>query len=228
MTNEIHSGEYRRLVDAWLREYVAVGDRRVGRSGPVCPFIPRALALHAVQTDIRYDIAGSSASELQEKLQSEISEFAAAGRPMGNTGVLLDSRLVVMPRMDTADWECLDAVYEHLKDFAVERGVMIGQFHPHCDERAVRNPEFRVSVAPVAMLAIRHMAPHDILFLHRSERWFKEYDARFQSHYQRGRIRDSLLLSLYRTARDRHRLAANESNCTRPHQGGRSSSTGER
>jgi uncharacterized protein DUF6875 len=207
MTDESHSGQYRRLVDAWLREYVAVGDRRVGRSGPVCPFIPHALARHAVQADIRYDIAGSSESELIDKLRPEISKFAAAGRPLRNTGVLLDSRLLVMPRMDVAGWERLDAAYEHLKDFAVERGLMVGQFHPHCDERAVRNPDFRVSVAPVAMLAIRYMAPHDILFLHRSAQWFKEYDLRFQSHFQRGRIRDSLLLSLYSAARDRHHLS---------------------
>jgi heptaprenyl diphosphate synthase len=207
MKDESHSGEYRRLVDAWLREYVSVGDRRVGRSGPVCPFIPRALAQHAVQIDIRYDIAGSSESELIDKLQAEISEFATPGRPLHNTGALLESRLVVMPCMDTEGWERLDAVYERLKGFAVELGIMVGQFHPRCDERAVRNPDFRVSVAPVAMLAIRHMAPHDILFLHRSERWFKEYDSRFRSHFQRGRIRDPLLLSLYNSARDRHSLS---------------------
>ena len=112
-----------------------------------------------------------------------------------------------MPRMGPEGWERLDAVYAHLKDFAVGLGLMVGQFHPHCDERAVRNPEFRVSVAPVAMLAIRHMAPHDILFLPHSGRWFKEYDSRFRSHYQRGRIRDPLLLSLYNRARDRHSLS---------------------
>jgi heptaprenyl diphosphate synthase len=144
---------------------------------------------------------------LIEKLRAEIGEFAKAGRPLRNTGVLLESRLVVMPRMDADGWERLDAAYGDLKDFAVELGLMIGQFHPRCDERAVRNPDFRVSVAPVAMLAIRYMAPHDILFLHRSERWFKEYDSRFQSHFQRGRIRDSLLVSLYSTARDRYSLS---------------------
>jgi hypothetical protein len=207
MIDESHAGEYRRLVDTWLREYVSVGDRRVGRSGPVCPLIPRALAQHAVQTDIRYDITGSSESELIDKLRAEIVDFARAGRPSHNSGVLLESRLVVMPRMDAAGWERLDAVYEHLKDFAVERGLMVGQFHPRCDERAVRNPGFRVSIAPVAILAIRHMAPHDILFLHRSARWFKEYDSRFRSHFQRGRIRDSHLLSLYSAARDRHHLS---------------------
>jgi hypothetical protein len=51
------------------------------------------------------------------------------------------------------------------------------------------------------------MAPHDILFLHRSARWFAQYDLRFGSHFERGRVRDSLLLSLYSQARDRHRVA---------------------
>jgi hypothetical protein len=207
MIDESHSYEYRRLVDAWLREYVSEGDRRVGRSGPVCPFIPRALAQHDLKIHIRYEIDGSSELELSDKLRAAISEFSKAGRPPHNTGVLLESRLVVMPRLGPEGWERLDAVYAYLKDFAVESGLMIGQFHPCCDERAVRNPGFRVSVAPVAMLAIRHMAPHDILFLHHSGRWFKEYESRFRSHFQRGRIRDSLLLSLYNRARDRHSLS---------------------
>jgi hypothetical protein len=206
MMDENHSDECRRLVDAWLREYVSVADGRVGRSGPVCPFIPRALAEQAVETRIRYDIDGSSEPELNDELRAEIREFGETGRPPPNSGVLLESRLIIMPRMARAGWDCLDAVYAYLKNFAVESGLMIGQFHPLCDERAVRNPDFRVSVAPVAMLAIRHMAPHDILFLHDSEQWFKEYDLRFGSHFQRRRIRDPLLLSLYSDARDRHGL----------------------
>jgi hypothetical protein len=208
MTDEIHADECRSLVDAWLREYVSVADPRVGRSGPVCPFIPRALTECAVETRIRDDIDGRNESELDRELRSEISDFGAAGRPPHNSGVLLESRLIVMPRMGPAGWDCLDAVYAYLKDFAVESGLMIGQFHPRCDERAVRNPDFAVSVAPVAMLAIRHMAPHDILFLHHSGQWFKEYDLRFGSHFERGRIRDPLLLSLYREARDQHGIPA--------------------
>jgi heptaprenyl diphosphate synthase len=161
-----------------------------------------------VETRIRDDIDGSDESELDRELRAEISDFGAAGRPLHNSGVLLESRLIVMPRMGPAGWDCLDVVYAYLKDFAVESGLMIGQFHPRCDERAVRNPDFAVSVAPVAMLAIRHMAPHDILFLHHSGQWFKEYDLRFGSHFERGRIRDPLLLSLYREARDQHGIPA--------------------
>jgi hypothetical protein len=208
MTDEINSDECRSSVDAWLREYVSVADPRVGRAGPVCPFIPRALTERAVETRIRDDIDGTDESELDRELRSEISDFGAAGRPPHNSGVLLESRLIVMPRMGPAGWDCLDTVYAYLKDFAVESGLMIGQFHPRCDERAVRNPDFAVSVAPVAMLAIRHMAPHDILFLHHSGKWFKEYDLRFGSHFERGRIRDPLLLSLYRKAGDQHGIPA--------------------
>jgi hypothetical protein len=207
MIDESKPDEYRSMVDAWLREYVSGGDRRIGRSGPVCPFIPRALNEHALETFIRYDIDGSSEPELIDALQTEIREFGAAGRPPHNSGVLLDSRLIVMPRMGPEGWARLDAVYEHLKASAVGSGLMIGQFHPNCDERAVRNSGFRVSIAPVALLAIRHMAPHDILFLHNSEHGFKEYDSRFRSHFQRGRVRDSLLRSLYSRARDRHGLS---------------------
>jgi hypothetical protein len=205
MNDENNSDEYLELADAWLREYVSVGDKRVGRAGPVCPFMPRALTEHAVDTRVRYDIDdGCSEPELSDKLRAEIIEFAEPGRPPHNTGVILDSRLIVMPHLGPEGWARLDAAYTHLKNFAVESGLMIGQFHPHCDERAIRNPEFRVSVAPVAMLAIRHMAPHDILFLHSSSQWFKEYDSHFRSHHERGRVRDSLLRSLYSRARDGH------------------------
>lgn len=207
MIDEFDPDEHRSLVDTWLREYVSVDDRRIGRSGPVCPFVPRALNEHALETRIRYDIDGSNEPELIDALQTEIREFGAAGRPPRNSGVLLDSRLVVMPRMGPEGWERLDAVYEGLKDFAVQSGLMIGQFHPNCDERAFRNSGFRVSIAPVALLAIRHMAPHDILFLHDSGRWFKKYYADFHSHFERGRVRDSPLLSLYSRARDRHGLS---------------------
>lgn len=201
--DENYSDECLGLADAWLREYVAVGDRRVGRSGPVCPFMPRALDQHAVESRIRSDINGSNEQELLDELRTEISEFGAVDRPAHKSGVLLDSRLIIMPRLGPAGWKALDAAYVHVKGFAVGLGLMVGQFHPRCDERAVRNSDFRVSVAPVAMLAIRHMAPHDILFLHRSERWFKEYDSRFRAHFERSRIRDPLLLSLYRRACER-------------------------
>jgi heptaprenyl diphosphate synthase len=208
MAEENISDEQFRLVDAWLREYVSVAHPEVGRAGPVCPFMPRALKQQAVQIRVRPDIDGSSESELIDELRAEIHDFAGSGRPHSNSGVVLESRIIVMPRMDAVGWGRLDAVYEYVKHDAVESGTMIGSFHPRCDDRAIRNSEFQVSIAPVAMLAIRHMAPHDVLFLNESGRWFKEYESRFRSHFERNQVRDPLLLSLYNTARARHGCSA--------------------
>src|SRR3954454_5405026 len=133
MTDQIHPDEYSRLVDVWLREYVSADDRRVGRSGPVCPFTPRALVEGAVDIRVRYDIDGTSEPELEAQLRAEILEFGEAGRPPRSSGVSLECRLTVMPRTGPAEWDRLDAVYHAgLKDFAVQAGVMIGQFHPAC------------------------------------------------------------------------------------------------
>ena len=54
------------------------------------------------------------------------------------------------------------------------------------------------------MLAIRYMAPHDILFLGDSIEWFKEYDSRFGERFAKNRVRDSLLVDLYSTAREKY------------------------
>lgn len=192
------------LVEDWLRTYVSTGDLRVGRSGPVCPFMPRALKHDFVGTHVRCDIDGVDEEGLVDALSAEIGTFGGPECLKNSSGVVLDSTIVVMPRMDTAGCARLDAVYEQVKRVAVTSGKMVGVFHPYCDDRAVRNPDFRVSIAPVALVAIRYMAPHDILFLNDSPRWFAEYDKRFNVYYQRGRVRDPLLLSLYRDARRRY------------------------
>jgi heptaprenyl diphosphate synthase len=204
MSVDVVSDEVLGVVDAWLREYVAVADPRVGRTGPVCPFMPRALKQQEVELRVRRDIDGSSEQGLIKALRAEIDDFGGAEPPKHGSGVLLESTVVVMPELDATGWTRLDAAYEPLKHTAVGSGKMIGNFHPRCGDKAIRNPDFEVSVAPVAMLAIRYMAPHDILFLNDSERWFREYDSRFGVRFARNLIRDPLLLSLYDQAVERH------------------------
>ena len=98
-------------------------------------------------------------------------------------------------------------MYETLKDAAVARGLMVAQFHPNCDVRAVRNEGFRVATSPMAAIAIRRMAPHDILFLDASAERFHEYEHRFNHHYQQGRIHDPLLMQKYRATHEKYAVA---------------------
>lgn len=204
-SDEVVAADYA-VVDRWLREYVSKPEPELGRAGPVCPFVPPAINDEAVQFSFRYDADGHSERRLREVIDQELAEFDAQAKPLPRSGALLDCRLVVLPATGPDGWRRLDEVYGSLKDAAVQAGLMIGQFHPVCDEPAVRNPGFRVSVAPVGMFAIRRMAPHDVLFLHETARWFASYDRRFRAYYERGRVRDPLLLRLHRTALTRHGL----------------------
>lgn len=191
-------------VDTWLRQYVGRPDPQLGRNGPVCPFVPPALNDNAIQFSFYYDVDGSSGSHIREVLERELADFSVTAEQLPKSGTSLESRLVVLPDTGPEGWRRLDEVYEALKNTAVSSGLMIGQFHPLCDERAVRNPAFRVSVAPVGLFAMRRMAPHDVLFLHERHSWLRTYDDLFRSHYERGRVRDPLLRELYQHGLEKH------------------------
>jgi len=194
------------VVKRWLRDYVSEPSPQLGRSGPVCPFVPPALSQDTVRFHLRYAVDGRNPRQLTAVLVEEMTAFRDTVDPPGRSGRSLASLLVVLPNTGPTGWATLDRVYESLKDTAVDQGLMIGQFHPSCDERGARNAAFPVSRAPIALVAIRHMAPHDILFLHDRPDWFAAYRRRFAEVVDAGRIRDPLLRELYQSALHRHGL----------------------
>lgn len=175
------------IVLGWLRDYVGASSERIGRPGPICPFVPGALNAGAVRFSFHYGVDACDVDELSRLVSAELREFKATTEPPKSSGVSLHSLLVVLPDAAEEGWRRIDESYGALKDLAVGAGLMIGQFHPACAERAVHNPAFPVSRSPIALYAIRHMAPHDALFLHVERRWFQEYQTRFASHAPRLR-----------------------------------------
>jgi len=196
------------VVMRWLRDYVSEPSPRLGRNGPVCPFVPPALSQDAIRFRFRYAVDGRDPGQLTAALAAEMTAFRDTVERPGRSGASLASLLVVLPDTGPAGWATLDRVYAELKDTAVDQGLMIGQFHPRCDERGVRNAAFPVSRAPIALVAIRHMAPHDLLFLHDRRDWFAAYRGQFAELVDAGRLRDPLLRELYASAVLRHGLDA--------------------
>ncbi len=94
----------------------------------------------------------------------------------------------------------LDDVHGQMKSGLVRRGLMLGQFHSECDERAARNADFRVSNAPVPMLAMRNLAFHDVLFLGSDPEWFAAYQERYGDRYECGSIPDPLFSEVFARA----------------------------
>ncbi|MEU8710247.1 DUF6875 domain-containing protein [Streptomyces sp. NPDC048565] len=187
------------VLDTWLSDYVSRPRPQLRRKGAVCPFMPAALQADALRAGFHYEISGKDPDELRDLLEEELARFMRT--PAADP---LDSLVVVLPDLTEDGYAALDDAHARLKDTAVRGGVMIGQFHPACDERSVRNDGFRVSRSPLPLLAMRHMASHDILFLHELPHWFDAYRERFGDQFAEGRIREPLMLGLFAAAERRH------------------------
>ncbi|MER5688151.1 DUF6875 domain-containing protein [Streptomyces sp. NPDC002205] len=185
------------VVLEWVRDYVGQPSPELGRIGPVCPFVLPALQNGAMRLRFHYGVDCTDKDQTRSLLIDELSSFAATSASPGRSGNSLASVLIVLPDAGPKGWSLIDDLYLELKAAAVAMGLMIGQFHPDCDERAVHNESFRVSKAPVCVIAVRHMALHDVLFLRQKRSDFEAYWTRFSEHYVGDRVRDELLRRLY-------------------------------
>lgn len=188
----------------WLREYVAKPHPELGRTGPVCPFVPVSLRTGALRVVVHTEFDGSDPAAITALLRSYLTEFLATAPAPNAPGATALRRqrsvVVVLPAVPDERQLVLNDVHTGFKDEVVRAGAMIGQFYERCPERAVRNPEFPVSTGPVPCFAIRHMAPHDVLFLHDQPDWFADYHRRFAEEFRGGKVTDPLMLRLFRTA----------------------------
>jgi len=192
-------------IATWLRTTISRPEPRLGRRGPICPYMPAALDTEAVTLRFHYGKSGENRRLLLKVLQRELGLFAH-DTPLREDSLAVDLRsvLVVLPDTTAAGWAVMDDLHGDLKNVAVRSGLMIGQFHPSCDERAVHNSGFAVSRAPLGLFAIRRMAPHDLVFLHQHPVWFAAYQRRFDRAWRDGRLRDRQLRDVYDLAAGRH------------------------
>jgi len=157
---------YRAAIE-WLETFVAQPHPQLPRTGHVCPRLAPALArnllwLVAVRTD-RSDPEGAHATgrhlaELFEALFPRPEELRA--------GALL----ALFPHLDPAEaGPFIDGGHRRLRMSFVERGLMLGEFHPASTVASVRAPDLLVMRCPVPMFAVRAMSRHDLMFLDRPE-----------------------------------------------------------
>ncbi|WP_156055908.1 DUF6875 domain-containing protein [Nocardia sp. NRRL WC-3656] len=171
-----------RQINTWLREYIALPHAELGRRGPVCPFVLPALKQDAVALCCASWRPDDGATYLQHIARSALDKYIDL-RPTITNGELF-ALVVVLPAMPREQWCLIDAVHPRMKNLAVAKGLMIGQFHPECPTPAAHNPSFPVNRAPMPLLVVRQMAVHDILFLADKPEWLHAYQQRFPAAYR--------------------------------------------
>jgi hypothetical protein len=135
-----------RTVVRWSREFLVPSHPELGRTGPVCPYTKpsqdRELFLLAVLggvTDIH------EIGIRVDRLRRRYEEIA---------GTLQDSErqlltvLLLLPAFDPTDSTDLDELQRGAKPEFVASGLMIGQFHPTCQQPGLWNPDFRPLRSP--------------------------------------------------------------------------------
>ncbi|WP_423834906.1 DUF6875 domain-containing protein, partial [Streptomyces manipurensis] len=100
--------------------------------------------------------------------------------------------LLVLPGFDPTDSVELDELQRKAKDEFVAEGLMIGQFHPVCEEPGLETEAFRPLRAPLPLLAVRKLLVFDLPFLVSDDAHMEHYLTRFAPGLP-ARVRDQLV-----------------------------------
>jgi hypothetical protein len=207
---DLHSGpaspEYAdlRQIATWAVDFLNAPNEQLGRRGPVCPYTRLSMDRNA------FLLAHAGGEHDTQSIESTIDQYRRwfldlLKQPGGAREHLL-TILVVLPDFDRTDPGPLDALQARLKDAFVREGLMVGQFHPRCEQGGLWNEDFRPLRAPIPLLAFRRMVSSDLPFLLDSASHLSAYLNRFApdipSHVRR------LLVARLTTTTDQRPLAA--------------------
>ena len=171
----------------WLLTYVSKPHPDLGRTGAICPFVKPSLDNGKLLISFSYDIDGNDAGKVKQRTYKYMEEFLKL--PLANEQDRSNTALIaVFPNVSQDISEIIDIIHAQLKTEFVQKGLMLGQFHPTCPERAVRNEDFEIMKSPFPLFVMRYMSVHDILFLNQKKVWFNEYCLHFGAKYELGQI----------------------------------------
>jgi len=173
---------------AWVQESLVEPHPLMKRSASstgesICPFAKPVLDENALYMAFHHEVNGKSA-ELIESIVLGYREPFKKSTPFHERDRMKKALVVVFPEIPADETEVLDIVHASIKSRCVHDGLMVAQCHARCTGRSVHNPALKVYASPFPLVAMRHMALHDILFLQESEAWFHAYDLRFGSRFR--------------------------------------------
>jgi len=153
-------------ISLWCQNYLALPHPDLGRSGPICPFMPRSLELNHIYFAVVRS-KGASPEELEARIKGYREIFLQI-EPKEGLEATRKAIIVILPDVpDDKAAVVIDDTHRQLKAQFVESGLMIGKFHSRSDEPGLHNPRFRPLRSPIPMLAIRYMVETDLPFLNR-------------------------------------------------------------
>jgi hypothetical protein len=164
---------------AWARSYLCLPHPELGRSGRVCPFVPRSLSQSLFFCTV--DRSANVSAERIYQTTLQYRDWFLEMEPRAGADAQYKCFLLLYPDIADADIPTLiDDTQERLKPLFVQQGLMVGQFHALPPKNSgLWNPDFRPLHSPIPMLVIRNMVPSDLPFLVSERPFVESYLAHF-------------------------------------------------
>jgi hypothetical protein len=160
----------------WAERFLTQPSSKLGRDGPVCPYVRPAL-----QRDLLWSayIPGRRPplDRLRTITQDALDLYSALPTEEENPTAVLRAIVTVFP--DMQDYTLIDTIHREFKSNFVDRGLMLGQFYPGCDQPGLWNKDFRPLNAPLPLLVVRTMMTTDFPFLLERPEWMNAYVRKF-------------------------------------------------
>lgn len=154
---------------AWMRSFLAKPHPNLGRTGPVCPFVPISISIDTIYLCVPNTSPGGGPEEIEEVV-NRFRDIFLELHPKDGDDAINKSLLMVFPKVELKDARRLiDEVQARLKPRFTRYGLMLGEFHELNETPGLRNAAFFPLRSPLCMLVIRYMVESDLPFLERSE-----------------------------------------------------------
>jgi heptaprenyl diphosphate synthase len=165
----------------WARAYLMEPNAQMQRPGlnqAVCPYVEASISNDSFYMVFHPEVNGQRDAPIERIMLEYIDRFKETP-PFGPSEQMRKALMVIFAEIPPERTCVLDIAHAKIKSEFIQAGLMVGQFHKNCDERSVHNRGCHVSISPYPLIAIRHMAIHDIIFLKDNEEWFKAYNNRY-------------------------------------------------
>lgn len=160
----------------WAAEFLTLPSDELGRDGPVCPYVRPSMT-----RDLMWIARVAGPRPRPEWLRTIMSDalevYPRLPTGNGSSPSVLRALVTVFPDLD--GYSLIDSMHSEFKTGFVERGAMLGQFYPGCDQPGLWNKDFRPLDAPLPMLIVRSMMTTDFPFLLERPEWMNAYVRKF-------------------------------------------------
>jgi hypothetical protein len=180
-TSELARGDVDalRAVADWIRSYVIKPHQDLGRTGPVCPFVPRSLERRVLWLAPEH-VGDRDAPGLAEVVSGYQQLLLDTQPPDGDD---VAYRVIVVVFTDLSADRAPGVFADVLQQIAVPRyadcGIVFGPFYPGHQGTAIYNASFHPFTSPVPFLFVRHGVVADWKFFLDQEVWLNHWARRY-------------------------------------------------